>query len=265
MVEYSLDTPWLEGHPRASITRTVEIVDVNECTYKGNDTFFKPLCSGLAVCENIECAETSKMPRQGYKCVCPDEGYEPDENNSCADFRAPVIECVVEGCNSIHLWAIKGEGAIVDTPYAPNTGALLFEDNVDASWLEKIIDTVADVAPQLQAFDLVPNTDTSSDDRIILSEAIERGKVQKYDTPGIWVSTYSVQDSNGNVAKFDVHFNVTTLSAEVLVPLLNASPRAEPAVESNDAFTNSSLPPLANKDASSCTSVDATTAVSNKF
>jgi hypothetical protein len=153
--------------------------------------------------------------------MCPDEGYEPDGSNGCTDMRPPVIECLDKGCEYVHLWAIKGEGAIMDSACPRNNGVLFFDDEVSATWLETVLEKVAIESPALRAFDLIPGSAS-----VDLTARIMREKIRESDHVGIWTLGYSVQDLNGNMASFEVRFNVTTLSAEILVPLLTAGPRA---------------------------------------
>jgi len=103
-VTYVLETPWILARPRVSASRLVDVVDVDECAYNGEDPDFMPACVGLAKCANRDCGDGGA----GYECVCTDyEGYVQDGAQGCADQRPPVLECADEGCSSATVYVLK--------------------------------------------------------------------------------------------------------------------------------------------------------------
>jgi hypothetical protein len=67
-VEYNLATPWNKETPVVSLERTVNVGDVDECAYDGDDPHFLPNCHFPATCQNRLCEDGSDEP--AYDCVC---------------------------------------------------------------------------------------------------------------------------------------------------------------------------------------------------
>lgn len=218
VVAYSIETPWISTQPRLSATREVEIVDVDECTYEGNDPDFKHTCLGLATCHNQICGEGVKS---GFTCICLNEGYEDDGFNGCEDKRAPFMECTSEdsNCGFKHLWVMKGAGAVLDEKGTP---VVYYDDESnDDSWLGETISKIQ--IPSLKATDMVPviseEGEEVEDEAVDLTSEIRKGVLTSYED-GLWIQPFYVSDSNGNEATFNVQFTVTVITAEMIAPLL---------------------------------------------
>jgi len=83
-ITYELATPWIKGRAKASITRLVDVVDANECEYKGADHDFLHMCNFPAKCVNVACGTQGFAPDEpAYECVCEHPDYEPDGDHGC--------------------------------------------------------------------------------------------------------------------------------------------------------------------------------------
>mmetsp|Transcript_15400 Transcript_15400/g.31657 ORF Transcript_15400/g.31657 Transcript_15400/m.31657 type:complete len:631 (+) Transcript_15400:59-1951(+) len=83
-VTYELATPWIQGHPKAMITREVEVGDVDECHYSGLDADFSCMCHYPAKCVNVVCGTGGFAPSEAaYECVCDNDDFESDGDNGC--------------------------------------------------------------------------------------------------------------------------------------------------------------------------------------
>jgi hypothetical protein len=90
-VVYELDTPWISGHQHATTTRVVEVVDVDECSYRGEDPTYVNHCHFPAKCVNVQCGTEGFGPSEAaYKCVCEHEDFEPDGDNGCVRKEASM-------------------------------------------------------------------------------------------------------------------------------------------------------------------------------
>jgi hypothetical protein len=227
VVSYSIDTPWISSRPTLSTSREVEVVDVDECLYTGEDEEFKHNCVGFATCNNQICSEDAP----GFTCVCLDDGYEVDGNQGCEDKRPPVLECHSDdpNCGFKHLWVMKGAGMVLDESGTPVV--LSVDDSDDPTWLEQSIAQIT--RPHLQAYDLIPVIGGGEDEALDLTSEIKKGVLTSYES-NMFIQPYSVFDENGNEANFNVQFTVTTLTTEMIAHLLPQ--------------LNSGVPPSSNDD-----------------
>ncbi len=56
------------------------MVDVDECTYSGEDPDFQHKCFFPATCRNLQCGDDGAP---SYECVCTNPKFEPDGNHGC--------------------------------------------------------------------------------------------------------------------------------------------------------------------------------------
>jgi hypothetical protein len=83
-ITYELATPWIKGRSKATITRTVDVVDANECEYKGADGDFYHMCHFPAKCVNVACGTSGfDFAEAAYDCICEHPDYEPDGDHGC--------------------------------------------------------------------------------------------------------------------------------------------------------------------------------------
>jgi len=229
-VTYTLLTPWIKNREEASATRTVEVVDVDECAYAGSDPDFVPLCTGLATCQNLACGAEG-FGSVGYDCLCHDDGYVQDGARGCADKRPPVIECESEGCGVANIFVFKGDGALLEHPLSKSLAShvVFHNDEVTADWLQGVIDKFP--SPQLKAYDVQPQSGGAEAIRVDLTEAITKGSLTPYDENN-WIIPFHVTDADGNDFTFNAMFQVTVITPEKLLPLLDSlRDRAADAVE----------------------------------
>jgi hypothetical protein len=215
-IHYSLSTPWLKERPNITITRSVEVVDVNECTYKGPVTEFHHACVEPAVCQNMVCEEGDK---QSYSCTCPYHDYEEDgHTHGCKDERAPVIRCKEFGCDEITLWALKMDAVIQKSKDGEST--LLASNNyIDPSWVHGQLQQIYKEGFAVDAYDLL------WDETIVdLTSEIQQHELEVYDdAKNIWALPFSVKDEVGNTGHFSIHIHVKFVDSEVLLAHFQSS------------------------------------------
>lgn len=216
LVNYQLETPWISSQPTTTTTREVEIIDVDECTYDGDDEDFKHTCVGFATCNNQPCGVPG-LKNSGFTCVCLDEGYEDDGNNGCEDKRPPIMECEnsQSNCGFKHLWVMKGAGAVLDEVGTP---VVYYDDESDdVNWLSETISKIQ--IPALKAKDMIPSKE-GDDEAIDLTQSIRKGVLTNYEKDGLWIQPFYVTDASGNEATFNVQFTVTVITADMIAHLL---------------------------------------------
>jgi hypothetical protein len=92
-ITYELATPWIKGRSKAAITRSVDVVDANECEYTGLDHDFMHMCHFPAKCVNLPCGTNGfEAQEAAYECICEHPDYEPDGDHGCQlkDTPAPT-------------------------------------------------------------------------------------------------------------------------------------------------------------------------------
>jgi len=212
---YHLSTPWLKTRPNITVSRTIDIVDVNECTYTGPVTEFHHACVTPAVCENNICEQGDK---QAYSCTCPYHGYiEDGHTHGCKDLREPVVRCVDFGCDEITLWGLKMDAVIKQSKDGEPT--LLASDNhIDQKWVHKQLEAIYKDGVAVDAYDLL------WDESIVdLTSEIQQHPLEIYDADkNIWALPFTVEDEVGNVGRFNVMIQVELVDAATLLSKFGA-------------------------------------------
>jgi hypothetical protein len=209
-IVYSLATPWLKTRPNITVSRQVEIVDVDECTYDGPVTEFHHACVSPAVCENKLCEPGDKT---AYSCTCPYHGYVEDgHTHGCTDMRNPVVRCVTPGCDEITLYALKMDAVIQQGK--DGTPTLLASSNsVDAKWVHKQLEAIYKTGPPVDAYDLLWDETIEN-----LSKQIEQHPLEIYDADkNIWALPFTVKDAVGNVGRLNIMIQVELVDADTLM------------------------------------------------
>jgi len=113
-IKYDVSAPWLSpAVTTVSLTRTLVVTDVNECTYTGNVPAFVHNCDPLAFCVNTE---------GSYHCVCP-EGFAGEgrrvDGQGCRDVSPPVLRCRGAGCTGIRFTFFNYSGLVGNNMQQP--------------------------------------------------------------------------------------------------------------------------------------------------
>lgn len=211
-IVYSLSTPWLKARPNVTISRHVDVVDVNECSYKGPATEFHHACVEPAVCENEVCGEGDK---QSYKCSCPYHGYEEDgHTHGCIDKRKPLIRCEKFGCDDITLQALKMD-AVIQKNKDGNSTLLAHNNYIDAAWVHSQLEEIYKDGYALDAYDLL------WDETIVdLTSVVQKNPLEVYDADkNIWALPFEVADEAPipNVYHFKIIIKVQFVDETVLL------------------------------------------------
>lgn len=249
-VKYELDIDWLRAAVKnltdddaamaaasrttRTVTRTVIVDDVNECTYDGKYNRFRHRCSKYATCHNVIGT---------YSCRCPD-GYEGDgrqDGVGCIDVHPPTIACSGAGCYPKLFRAADIHGLVSEDRQYVDV------NRSDLSWINQRIQKIFDDS-QVSGKDLFCETAVIGKPCFVAFDHVilENGTKHKVDlTPNITVLkldlpsrmefasgrfevnsttirfgvTYKVVDASNNVAFLQREVSVTALSNDMFARL----------------------------------------------
>lgn len=192
-VNYTIQTPWIEGKPTITKTRKIFVSDVDECKYEGMRSIFRHQCSEEARCINT---------LGSYECICkPGYNGTGKGKNGCIDVRPPILSCVGRGCLPMSFRAVSVVGIMsVDA----STADILRDINeindytFVGTFLEKNKNLLCPPTdPCFHAYDETLTGIVDLTSRVVMHDVvpiIQSGRQITFSVP------YSVVDDAGNVA-----------------------------------------------------------------
>lgn len=196
-VNYTIQTPWIDGKSTITKTRKIVVSDVDECRYQGHRAIFRHRCSEEARCINAE---------GSYDCVCKSgfngTGFNDAYGKSgCKDTRPPVLSCIGRGCSPMSFRAVSVVGIMsIDA----STSDLLKEitELTDyqfvSTFLEKNKQLLCSPSdPCFFAYDEILTGTVDLTSRVMMHNIVSINITERQITYSI---PYSVSDDAGNLA-----------------------------------------------------------------